>query len=107
MSQTRAMTVEAEARPRQRAAETDTCKKTASRQGSCLEDYVTVSAGVVVVYAGVVVVLAGVVAVLGHSREDALVRPGYELSVTILNISTVIYVQRIVKRKVVLRGGRP
>jgi len=83
-------------------------KAAASRTTSLVTaSVVVVSAGVVVVYAGVVVVLAGVVAVLGHSREDALVRPGYELSVTILNISTVIYVQRIVKRKVVLRGGRP
>jgi len=35
-----------------------------------------------------------------------LVTPGYELSVTILNISTLVYVQLIVKRKIVLHGGR-
>ena len=67
--------------------------------------------------------------VTGDGREDALVRPGYELSslnppgnwrrpkgrprqtwlqlsATILNISTLVYVQLIVKRKIVLHGGR-
>jgi len=44
--------------------------------------------------------------VTGDGREDALVRPGYQLSATILNISTLVYVQLIVKRKIVLHGGR-
>jgi len=30
--------------------------------------------------------------VTGDGREDALIRPGYELSVTILNISILVYV---------------
>ena len=45
--------------------------------------------------------------VTGDGREDALVRPGYELSVTILNISTVIYTQPTIKCKVVLYDGQP
>jgi len=44
--------------------------------------------------------------VTGNGRQDALVTPGYELSVTTLNISTLVYVQLIVKRKIVLHGGR-
>ena len=35
--------------------------------------------------------------VTGDSLQDALVRPGYQLSVTILNISTVIYIQLIAR----------
>jgi len=45
--------------------------------------------------------------VTGDGREDALVRPGYKLSVTILNTSAVVYTLLIVKRKIVLYGGRP
>ena len=45
--------------------------------------------------------------VTGDGGEDALVRPGSELSVTILNISTMVYSQLIVKRQIVLYGGRP
>jgi len=45
--------------------------------------------------------------VTGDGRQDALVRPGYQLSVTILNISTLVYVQPTVKRKIILHGGRP
>jgi len=44
--------------------------------------------------------------VTGDRREDALVRPGSELSATILNISTVVYTQLIVDVKIVLYGGR-
>jgi len=40
--------------------------------------------------------------VSGDGREDALVRPGYELSVTIFNISTVVYTQLIIKSKIVM-----
>jgi len=45
--------------------------------------------------------------VTGDGREDALVRPGYKLSMTILNMSTVVYTQLIVKCKIVLYGRRP
>jgi len=45
--------------------------------------------------------------VTGDGRQDALVTPGYQLSVTILNISTLVYVQPTVKRKIILHGGRP
>jgi len=45
--------------------------------------------------------------VTGDGREDAVVRPGYQLSVTISNISTfIVYIQPTVKRKIVLHGGR-
>jgi len=44
--------------------------------------------------------------VTGDGREDALVRPGYQLSATILNISTLVYIQPTDKRKIVLYGGR-
>jgi len=44
--------------------------------------------------------------VTGNDREDALVRPGYQLSVTIFNISTVVYIQSTVKHKIILHGGR-
>ena len=43
--------------------------------------------------------------VTGDGQEDALVRPGYQLSVTIINISTVVYIHLIVKRKILLYGG--
>ena len=43
--------------------------------------------------------------VTGDGREDALVRPGYQLSVMILNISTLVYTQLTVKHKIVLYGG--
>jgi len=36
--------------------------------------------------------------VTGDSREDALVRPGYEPSVTTLKFNRVVYTQLIVKR---------
>jgi len=42
--------------------------------------------------------------VTGDGREDALVRPGYELSVMILNISTLAYIQFIVEHIIVLHG---
>jgi len=44
--------------------------------------------------------------VTGDGREDALVTPGYELSVMILNMSTMIYTQLIVKCKIILYVGR-
>jgi len=44
--------------------------------------------------------------VSGDGREDALVKPGYQLSVTIFNILTVVYIQPSVKCKIVLHGGR-
>jgi len=40
--------------------------------------------------------------VAGDSREDALARPGYQLSVTIFNTLTVVCAWLIVKRKIVL-----
>jgi len=36
----------------------------------------------------------------GDSWEDALVRPGYELSVTIPSIWTLVYIQPTVERKI-------
>jgi len=45
--------------------------------------------------------------VAGDGQQDALVRPGYQLSVTTLNTSTVAHIQVIVERKIVLYAGRP
>ena len=40
-------------------------------------------------------------------RAYTLVRPGFELSVTISNISAVVYIQLTIKRKIVLYGRKP
>jgi len=45
--------------------------------------------------------------VTGDDRQDALVRPGYKLSVTILNISTVVYIQPSDDGKIAFHGGKP
>jgi len=42
--------------------------------------------------------------VTGDGREDALVRPGSELSVTILNISTLVYIQPTNECRIVFHG---
>ena len=42
--------------------------------------------------------------VTGDGREDALVRPGSELSVTILNISTLVYIQSTNGCRIVFHG---
>ena len=44
------------------------------------------------------------VGLTGDGREDALIRPGYELSVMILSISTLAYIQFIVEHIIVLHG---
>jgi len=43
--------------------------------------------------------------VTGDGRQDALVRPGSELSVMISYISALVYIQPTDKRNTVLRGG--